>query len=143
MSPSPARDDDTASSSTVLVGFSGKASSCMGERRLCRLYVVQCRREAHVTTRCRRARFCIAYDDTGYYSICSHMHHKEPVHHWEVSWRLNPCCSTRCGRSSASSISVSALKIYLWTITAIRDNLVFYLTPGSVLRYAMARVPDR
>jgi len=143
MSPSQAHDDDTASSSTALVGFSGRVSSCMGERRLFLLWDVQRRREAYVTTRCRRARFFITYDDPMYYSICSHVHHKKPGNRWEVSWRLNPGCSTRYGRSSASSIAVSARKMYLWAITAIRDTLAFCLTPRSVLRYARTRVPDR
>jgi len=85
MSPSPARDDDTASSSTALVGFSGRVSSCMGERRLCLLWVIKCRPRAYVTTRCRRARLFITYDDTVYCNICSHVHHKELANRWEVS----------------------------------------------------------
>jgi len=85
MSPSPACDDDTASSSTTLAGFSGRVSSCMGERRLCLLWVIKCRPRAYVTTRCRRARLFITYDDTVYCNICSHVHHKELANRWEVS----------------------------------------------------------
>src|SRR2546422_958413 len=79
-SPSTARDDDGVSSSTALAVFAGRGSSSMGWRRLSLLCVVQYRREACLTTRCRRARFFVAYDNTVQYryNICSNLHYNKP-----------------------------------------------------------------
>ncbi len=81
--PSTAHYDDEVSSSTALAMFSGSKSSSLGERRLCRLWVVKQRGGAYMTTRGRRVHFFFAYGDTAQYNICSNVHYKEPSNRWE------------------------------------------------------------
>ena len=62
--PAPADHDDTRSSCTALTGFSYRASSRTASARLFLLRVVKHRRHVCMTTRCRRARLFVVYDDT-------------------------------------------------------------------------------